>query len=64
MIDPARLFPAEFDVAFAHVGHAFLRQIELVAVRVVAAQAGEGHVALALVICRYRGMTALMPVAD
>ena len=60
VIDPARLFPAEFDIAFAHVGHAFLRKIELIAVRIVAAQAGERHVALALRECRRRDNIALM----
>ncbi len=48
VIDPAWLFPAEFNVALAHIGHAHLRQIPLVTVRIVTAQAGEGDVALAL----------------
>src|SRR5918993_2958474 len=32
MVDPTRLFPAEFDIAFANIVHAFLREIELIAV--------------------------------
>src|SRR5262245_59514514 len=48
MIDPARLFPAELDITFAHIGHAFLGKIVLVAVRIMTAQSGEGHVSRAL----------------
>src|SRR5262245_5875463 len=42
VIDPTRLLPAEFDIAFADIGHAFLRKIVLVAVGIVTTQSGEG----------------------
>jgi hypothetical protein len=49
VVDPARLFPAELDIALAHVVHALLREVPLVAVGVMAAQPGKRHVALTLV---------------
>ena len=48
VIDPTRLFPTLLKIAFPHIGHVFLRQIELVTVGIVRSQAGEWHMALAL----------------
>src|SRR6185503_9159644 len=48
VIDPTRLFPAELNVAFADVVHAFLGKVPLIAVGIVAAQAGEWDMPRAL----------------
>ena len=48
MIDPSWLLPPFLQIALTNICHAFLREIELIAVGIVTSQAGEGDVALAL----------------
>src|SRR3990172_9499458 len=48
VIDPSGLLPTLLKVALAHVGHPFLRKIELIAVGIMGSKAGEGNMALTL----------------
>ena len=48
VIDPSWLLPPFLQIALTNICHAFLREIELIAVGIVTSQAGEGDVALAL----------------
>src|SRR4029453_105008 len=63
VIDPARLLPAFLEVAFAHVGHALLGEVELVVIRIVGSKTGEGNVTLAL-DHKNVGIKLLQPVSD